>query len=163
MSIINDALKKTQDKLSERKENKAAAKSGGPDKNSGDGKNMFMLLLIIIITLGAVYWITLELKPHILGLIEHYKQVPPPSAPQQTEPPEEIKKTAAPVSALTVEELKDLKLSGLVYSEDGNAALLNNNIYEEGDVIEGYSITEIRAKSVIFEKDGTLYEIETRN
>ncbi|MHC4625164.1 MAG: thioredoxin family protein [Planctomycetota bacterium] len=57
-------------------------------------------------------------------------------------------------SSAGVEVKSDLKLSGVLYSEDNPLAVVNTEIVCEGDVIEGARVVEISRRQVEFEKSG---------
>ncbi|MHC4154471.1 MAG: thioredoxin fold domain-containing protein [Planctomycetota bacterium] len=48
----------------------------------------------------------------------------------------------------------DLKLSGVLYTEDNPLAVVNTEIVHEGDVIDGARVVEISRRQVEFEKSG---------
>ncbi|UCC95316.1 MAG: general secretion pathway protein GspB [Candidatus Omnitrophota bacterium] len=50
-------------------------------------------------------------------------------------------------------ESPDLFLQGIIYSEKGSAAVINNELFHEGDLFEGYSIEKIERRRVILKKD----------
>ena len=54
-------------------------------------------------------------------------------------------------------EMGDLLLQGILYAEEGNTAIINNELLKEGDILEGYTIKKIESRRVIFEKDGKEY------
>jgi len=50
--------------------------------------------------------------------------------------------------------LGDFLLQGIIYSPGGSQVVINNEVYKEGDNVEGYKIKRIDAYRVIFEKNG---------
>lgn len=51
-------------------------------------------------------------------------------------------------------EMGDFLLQGIISSSDGSQAVINNDVFKEGDIFEGYTIKKIDAYKVIFEKEG---------
>jgi hypothetical protein len=47
-----------------------------------------------------------------------------------------------------------LAVSGIVYSETSPSAIISNQVYGIGDVVEGYTISRITPTEVEFQKDG---------
>ena len=50
--------------------------------------------------------------------------------------------------------LGDFLLQGIIYSPGGSQVVINNEVYKEGDNVEGYKVKKINAYGVIFEKNG---------
>lgn len=62
-----------------------------------------------------------------------------------------------------IEELADgLTLNGVLSMETKKVALINNEIYEVGDVIAGMTVTDITANSVQLIKDGRTLTLQTK-
>ncbi|MFH1771602.1 MAG: general secretion pathway protein GspB [Candidatus Omnitrophota bacterium] len=51
-------------------------------------------------------------------------------------------------------EVDDISLQGIIYIPDGAVAIINNEMLDEGDSFEGYTVKEIKQNGVILEKDG---------
>lgn len=58
-----------------------------------------------------------------------------------------------------------LKLLSVMRSEEGNACMINDRILHQGDIIEGFKITQIGADSVVltWQSDGTGQSAEAEN
>ena len=48
----------------------------------------------------------------------------------------------------------DFILQGIMYSPKGSQVIINNEVFKEGDIVEGYKIKRIDVYKVIFEKKG---------
>jgi len=48
----------------------------------------------------------------------------------------------------------DFVLQGIMYSPKESQVIINNEVFKEGDTVEGYRIKKIDAYKVIFEKNG---------
>ena len=57
-------------------------------------------------------------------------------------------------SSAGAEVESDLKLSGVLYTEDNPLAVVNTEIVHEGDVIDGARVVQISRRQVEFEKSG---------
>jgi len=55
---------------------------------------------------------------------------------------------------LEKKESSDFLLQGIMYSEDGSKAVINNEIYSEGEVVDGHIIKKIGEYKVLLEKEG---------
>ena len=55
-----------------------------------------------------------------------------------------------------------LTLEGIIQSNTVPAAIINDNIVSEGDMVEGMVVKEIGETSVILLKDGEEYKLELR-
>lgn len=51
-------------------------------------------------------------------------------------------------------DMGDLFLQGVIYSPQGGTAIINNEMFVEGDMIGVYKVKRIEAKGVFLEKDG---------
>lgn len=51
-------------------------------------------------------------------------------------------------------ELGDSLLQGIIYSQEGSVAIINNEMYKEGSFLQEYEIKNISNNTVILEKDG---------
>lgn len=54
----------------------------------------------------------------------------------------------------------DLILQGILYSDRGSQVFINNELFKEGQIVEGYTIIEIKANIVILEKDSKCIELK---
>ena len=175
MSIINDALKKTEQSL---KQNALTTSSKPAQVTPAKKKNPLLYILIII----AVYFC----GNFFIKMFTRANQ-PKLSAISltQTEPLNpEIKKTAPPAPTtlpapvepvgqalveqpliITPEKVKlnpeDFTLSGIFVSHAEKYALLNNQILREGEKIKGATVSAITPNSVQLIKDDQSIVIST--
>ncbi len=52
------------------------------------------------------------------------------------------------------EKRRGFILQGIVYRGEFNSVIINNTLYKEGDIIEGFKIKKIKENKVILEKKG---------
>jgi signal transduction protein with GAF and PtsI domain len=56
----------------------------------------------------------------------------------------------------------DLKLEGIIVDRGSSHAMINSEIVQIGDVLEGFNVDGIEANKVVLKKDGELYELYLR-
>lgn len=52
------------------------------------------------------------------------------------------------------EKRRGFVLQGIVYRGKSNSVIINNTLYKEGDIIEGFKIKRVEEDKVILEKEG---------
>lgn len=57
-------------------------------------------------------------------------------------------------------DVGDLFLQGILSSDDGNKAIINDEVYSEGDMIDEYVIIKISGNKVIIEKGGKFFTLK---
>lgn len=57
-------------------------------------------------------------------------------------------------------EVGDFLLQGILHSSEGSQAIMNGEIFNEGDVVEGYKIKKIEGATVVLEKDDKEYVLK---
>jgi len=150
MSIINDALKKTEQLI----QNKQAQEVRLARKPSPNPFLLFILILLAGFSLGNF----------IFGLLGHKIN--------STQPPKKIVTAAAPIvptPALTVappaEENKPPKptfvLNGIFFSGKDGYALVNNQIVRENDYVEGARVNRITPTTVELDNQGEVIFLNT--
>lgn len=154
MSIINEALKKTEQYIQENevKKNPLPDKKGGP--------RLFLLYILILLAgiflssfifrlLGDKIKTTQPQKKAAIAI-----QEPAILPPLHEEPilPEEEKK--APETAFV--------LSGIFFSDNDGYALVNNQIVRENDLVDGAKVARITANTVELDSAGKLIILSTR-
>ncbi|MFH0918119.1 MAG: hypothetical protein V1830_03190 [Candidatus Omnitrophota bacterium] len=154
MSIINDALKKTEEHLQKNtdKDNLAAPKPAGVKP---------FLLYILILLAG------LALGNFIFNLLSHKVKT--------TREPKKVSDTAAaainslPKAGLPIpppEEIKPLPasfiLNGIFFSDNDGYALVNNQIVRENDYVDGAKVSSITANTVELDNAGKTITLSTR-
>lgn len=149
MSIIYEALRKIQNS------SKGAfrANPNAPSKSAADMRPSFkreIVLAFVGITAGIfVVWL-------ITGLGKRPQAIPPPppSALPEAAPGSPASPAVNVTPSIAAEEktsepkIPELILNGIVLSEDGNLALIQEQILKVGDDIEGAKIEEITDKQV---------------
>lgn len=184
MSIINDALKKSQENIDKKSENqdvtdlydKLHPSSGGvtpprqAQTTSSSGSNPFQTLFAFIFLLASLAGLffaflhfvdndtTRTLKRQLITL--QRIKITPPALPKpittKTPATTPIAQTVAvatpaPIAATPVQpKVPDstLVLNGTMQNDKSTAALINNEVYEVGDVVEGKKITSITLNKV---------------
>src|SRR3989338_4948298 len=159
MSIINDALKKTQQKFQQHGPKQGQEAQEPPDKNP------WFWLIAIVVSFGFIG----------CGLIFIFLVFPfKKTAVSFTNNPQKQTLTGAKQASVTMfakpsvamakkDEPKDtIVLNGIITMDDGQFALINNQILKEGDYINGKRIVSISADKVeIFDK-GQILTLTTK-
>lgn len=160
MSIIYEALKKVQGKSGA-----AAAVPAQPAGKASDANGALkkstavrtIILLLVFLALG-MFLIEIVINRRFAARAASYAPVaslpalPPLAAKPPVEPPAS---TPPPVAGSLLVELPvtlplpKLVLNGIVLSEDGNIALINDQILKAGDNIDGALVEEISENQVI--------------
>lgn len=145
VSIINDALKKAQQK--NKSPDSPTPQTQGPGGDAGSVKNKPAAVLrpkktkfisfIIIVIIG-------------IGIAAFFIKKPPAATPEKIIPNtpvvEENLKSVPPPPGL----LPALNLNGIVYDEERPYAIINNKVLLKGDTIEGATLMEINRDNVKF-------------
>jgi len=161
MSIINEALKKTEQYIQKNtaKENQLADKKISPKA----------FLLYILILFGGIFLSNLIFsflnhkikttlpKKNAVSLVQKgvVQQTvvppPPPVVDQPVKPPEEK----------IVNEV-NFVLNGIFYSNNDGYALVNNQIIREGDLIDGVKVNKITEDIVELDNQGKIITLVTQ-
>lgn len=187
MSIINDALKKTQKAVPSVKASALGgtgtpdrAPSPAPDSREKPGtaprpalkKPVYLLsaALLLAAAAGAAFFLAqrIDALGQSRGLPEQAVAFVPAPRHQPKSPlpgflPAASVTTDRPVSTGKPLNPDSLVLSGIMMMGDGQAALINNNIYQIGDEVEGYEILEITLQAVKLRKNNETVFIKARN
>lgn len=168
MSIIHDALKKTQENLTGTSAANTPASVGAPLpepvvvnspklKRTTDKaeKHYFrtVTLCICAFACGVIIY-------SLFHQLKFYLEPPPAPVPQRS--------TAKPQEPLAILQLplkktpaaKTIKLNGIITMGSKPAALINDNVYEEGGEVEGKKIQKILADRVELFDEGTIKSLE---
>ncbi|MBF0484654.1 MAG: hypothetical protein HQL25_08140 [Candidatus Omnitrophica bacterium] len=151
MSIINEALKKTQKTMqTNRLENiiNQTEKQIVPapiEPQNTNSKNLINLLFAFCIIL-----LTISLYNMFLGIKNVEPKIKYPTAPIAKANTVAVNQATQPAPVPTV----NLVLNGIAYQNGKSAALINGDVYEAGAIIEGYTITKIDKNSIRMTKDG---------
>lgn len=199
MSIINEALKKTQNHLDKGKDKKNTTPSpkddsppdcpnhpskalGDPaDRNRRNNKKWYSNIVVpiyLLTTLSAVtvavvvYWMDQPMANKVL-FTPSTEVAPPGPVPTATVPPPmETAPAGQPLVAETdlvtaVDQPllgKTLKLTGIMMRGDKRVALINDDIYELGDFVEGKQIIDITLKTVVLsDNQGNTLTLDVRD
>ncbi|MDD5408958.1 MAG: hypothetical protein PHC71_02575 [Candidatus Omnitrophica bacterium] len=148
MSIINDALKKTEASI----QRNSLKKTPGLDK-----KPKFKTFLLYSLMLAAI----LLLGGHIFKTLNH-KIVPPQvSEPPQAVPIQAPLATPAPLPEEQPKPEKKFVLNGIFFSDDNGYALVNNQIVKENDSVEGAKVEKITVDTVEINNEGKIITLST--
>ncbi len=155
MSIIYEALKKVQGKSGSAAAVPAQPAGKASDANAALKKSSAVrtvILLLVFLALG-MFLIEILINRWFAARAASYAPVaslafaPPLVAEPPVEPPASIQPPVAepPVAS----SQPKLVLNGIVLSEDGNIALINDQILKAGDNIDGARVEEISGNQVI--------------
>lgn len=155
MSIIYDALKKTQGK-----QGNGLLKDMGRIGLFKPGQKLglsifhkpFLFFLLLAAALGfSGYY-----------LLPHLKQRSSPPIIRNQEYTQPIEPVIPIVSLRAEPELPNLTLNGIVVTESGNGALINDKILTVNDLIEGARVLEINSKDVLLDYNGKKISLEMK-
>ena len=159
MSIINEALKKTEQSI-QRNSNP----NNIPLKKESKLKPILLYIIILLAglflgnlllnLLHAVIKPTLPpIKPISLSTLQ--PSATPPAAPTPTTLPatEEVKTQTIPKQTFV--------LNGIFYSDNDGYALVNNQIVRENDLVDGAKIIKITTNSVELDQEGNITTLTT--
>ena len=160
MSIINEALKKTEQSI-----HNNSAKETPPPETKPSAKPYILYILILVAGL--------LISNFIFGLLSHktktttaQKRVPatpirPGGALKIAEPA-----VKTPAKEIVLEENKVPEtvfiLNGIFFSDNDGYALVNNQIVRENDLVDGARIKTITANSVELDNAGKIITLATQ-
>ncbi|MDD5477007.1 MAG: hypothetical protein PHG87_02195 [Candidatus Omnitrophica bacterium] len=155
MSIINEALKKTEQYIQQNE----AKKNSFLDKKSGPRP---FLLYILILLLG------ISLSSFIFSLLGD--KIKTAQAPNKTAIALQQPVVLAPLPeepALAKKEEKNIPeaafvLNGIFFSDNDGYALINNQIVRENDSVDGAKVMKIAANTVELNNQEKLITLSTR-
>ncbi len=155
MSIINEALKKTEEQLQKNSAKDTTVKIPHPGARP-------VLLYILILAAGILL---AHLIFNQLGRRVQTKITPKNAALPKPLPPNPLA-GPLPVARVLPEEKKtpetDFILNGIFYSDNSGYALINNQIVRENDYVDGAKVNTITAKTVELDKNGIKITLATR-
>ncbi|MDF1760431.1 MAG: general secretion pathway protein GspB [Coxiellaceae bacterium] len=150
MSIIDKALKKTQQDLQSRQVQSTTTEKQATEsisqilqnngKKSRPRKTHFSFLILTTLLLCLLVWQTLQ--PH------HKKNSKQP-----------IAKVNKQLSSAGADPTKALTLSGIMASDGQRIALINSKTYHEGDKIDGAVIVAIQDDKVVLDKNQHVFTL----
>jgi hypothetical protein len=180
MSIINDALKKTQKAVPSVK---AAALGGNGTPAPDSGKNpetapprpvrkiLYLLSAALLLLAGGAAFLLARRLDAFGPILRHPERavssVHTPNNQAKSPAPEFLSassaKTDRPASTGRPLNPGSLVLNGTMMRGDHRVALINSNIYQIGDKVEEYEILEITLQAVKLRKNNEIVFIKTRN
>ncbi|MFA6357252.1 MAG: hypothetical protein WCY09_01090 [Candidatus Omnitrophota bacterium] len=160
MSIINDALKKTEQSI---QKNNAKENLNLNSKPSPKPILLYILILLTGIFLANLIFNLLRYKIKSTTTVE--KTAVTNSKPSTPQP-----KIAAPVLPKTENRIiqadtqankPDFVLNGIFFSDNSGYALVNNQIIRENDLIDGAKVQKITSNSVDLNLEGKITTLTT--
>jgi len=163
MSIINEALKKTQTRLQQK--TPQALASGLPNSNKvKEEKSTWLLIAVILISIGFLGC------AGMLIFVVRYAHRPATgiSPKQEVSLPAPKTTIAQPAPAPTKKKIKpqnfyaDLTLEGIVFLDGEQLALINDQYFKTGDRIGDKKILNISKDSVEIYHRGKVITLKTK-
>ena len=153
MSIINDALKKTEQII----QKNSAQVNSLPKKPSGPKPLLlYVLILLAGLMLGNFIFTLLKQKTQAIQTPKQnnfsVNRITPVPSPVLTQQPAEEKK---PTETSFI-------LNGIFFSVNDGYALINNQIVRENDYVDGAKVSLITATSVKLDNAGQTITLTTR-
>ncbi len=165
MSIINEALKKTERTI---QENAHPAAPSTKPKKAFFSYMLYGLILVIGIILSNYVFNLIRINT---AAKQNLKKTSPTvtvltniSLPSKTETKNEITSTSSPLNAEPEIKPKaevNFVLNGIFFSGNDTYALINNQIVRNGDLIEGAKIIKITVKTVEIDNAGQIITLST--
>jgi hypothetical protein len=156
MSIINEALKKTEEGIQKNADMKNPLSSNKPAP-----KPFFLYILILLVGLFLGNFIFNQLNHKIKNahqlektIITALPQQPATLAPLPTEPALPLKENKPPEASFI--------LNGIFFSDNSGYALVNNQIVRKNDSVGGAKVEEITANTVKLDNAGQLITLSTQ-
>ena len=174
MSIINDALKKTQEKMDKQEpksissiydklKNSASANAesarGGPPSNSNETKappdhsRLKLMLFIMLALAGVAAFIYRPKLNQFIARTSYYLR---------TSSVKPAAKKAQPVVKREIPK-NGILLSGVMMMDNRRVALINDGIYEVGEFVNGKKIVNITLEQVDFLENGKIATYSVRH
>ncbi|MDD5109544.1 MAG: hypothetical protein PHC29_08640 [Candidatus Omnitrophica bacterium] len=168
MSIINEALKKTEQYIQEnevrnRPQNHGLENHNLPAKLISTPAPLLIYILIILAgILLSKFIFSLLSRPESRSLVSTHNQ-------QQNYEEKTTKLTTPTPATLPISPITplannkstepDFVLNGIFFSDNDGYALVNNQIVRENDSVDGAKITKITTNTVELDKDGKLISL----
>ncbi len=163
MSIIHEALKKTQSQL-EQNQLPATVQNLPVKKENTLGLKILLSLLFLGFVGSAICFILFVLKSRPLNFTAQTAPASSPSSENAQQGTLTLFDELGKGSPSQNTRTGALKLNGIVAMNNAHMALINNQIYKEGDSLaEGQRILSISLDKVeIFEKGGKILVLENK-
>lgn len=158
MSIIDEALKKTQQELHMKQARADHQKNSQAQQNieqilqqsESKSRRSFPLIFLILFTLLLALLVMQTLHP--------YKKKQHASAMAQADRVSSLKPTATVPSSAVV--LQGLKLQGIMASDHHRIALINQSTYRVGDELQGLTVKSIDDDQVVLQHGKLEYHLK---
>ena len=154
MSIIHEALKKVQANLStpsptqpEDALEQEAPSNASPTPPTRINKKPFSmaLMLLSVIAFAACWFLAVQIKRYFPNVLT----IKPSAYGSKTSP------ASGPLARIPQQaHSPQLNIQGVMAQGDTNLVLINKDIYQQGDQIEGYTIISIAFDKIVVKKDG---------
>lgn len=149
MSIINDALKKTQKHMGPQGP-QFSPQAGGPQKD----KDTWLPVMTALIFIAVVLCIVAVIYLIFSSQLSSKKTASPVPAATKIIP------NKAPSTFMQMSSDSELVLNGIIASPDGELALINNQIFRAGDYVQGKRILSIAENQVEILDDGEVITLQ---
>jgi hypothetical protein len=156
MSIINDALKKTEEHL---QKNATGLQNKNPPAGGQKPFLLYILILVVGLFLGNLIFSLIKNKIHTAPQVTQ-KAHPAPVAPL-TPPLPLPAQVNTPVLTEEKTSVSDFILNGIFFSDTGGYALINNQIVKENGYVEGAKVVAITLTTVELDKAGQKITLST--
>lgn len=165
MSIIHQALKKVQDKLSENSNQQPISAQQQINPQQRQWLRLVILILLPILTGGSIWFMLRQVQPVLKD--NPSIQLPKISLPIVTTNTSQPKKqppatVSSPNNTSTENpDSTDLLIQGIMMQGNSRIVLINNNIYQTGDLVNNMKILVINSDSIIVDNAGqqTTYKL----
>lgn len=151
MSIIHDALKKVQDQTP----SPAPSPSNTAEKNNGPSSQQIPVWLILTLIAVIVFIFSLTITktpPKTFPTDSVASQSSPKAISSPTTPSPNTIESKPQTTAIPSENL--LRVEGVMDMGTKKVALINGNIYETGQTVQGKTITNITLEHIITMDNG---------
>lgn len=154
MSIINDALKKTQKHMGPQGP-QFGPSSGAPKPEPQKNKDTWLPVMTAMIFVAVILCIVAVIYLVFSSQLSSKKAVAPAASASA-----KIIPNKAPSTFMQMSSGSALVLNGIIASPDGQLALINNRIFRAGDYVEGKRILSISEDQVEILDDGDVVTLQ---
>jgi type II secretory pathway component PulC len=157
MSIINEALKKTEASI----QKNSAKETLLPVKRPGFGSYIFYILILAagLILINLIFAI-MHRKTQPIQVSEPVTVSPTPDMePQNNQELPAV--TPPPLPKEQEKQEKKFILNGIFFSDNDGYALVNNRIVRENDLVDGVKVEKITADTVELNNEGNIITLTT--
>jgi len=156
MSIINEALKKTEEYI----HTKAADKIQ-PQKTKLSAK-LFLIYALILLSGLFLSHVIFKLLGHKVVKTQPEKEITAVVQTQQATLPAPLPVKPAPLIEVQKKPEVSFILNGIFFSDNDGYALVNNQIIREDDSVDGAKVIKITPNSVELDNQGTIITLSTQ-